>query len=78
MPPPKGKASERIAVPNPLALDPLIHPSGLDTNDLPADWRELGRRVLGEALRRSMRELRRRNGCDAGSGRFHAKREGHS
>jgi len=38
------------------------------------NWRELGRRVLTEALRRSARELRRRNGCPVRPRRFRGKR----
>lgn len=41
-----------------------------------ADWGELGRRVLSEAMKRSMRELRRRNGHAGGLGAFHARRGG--
>jgi hypothetical protein len=43
--------------------------------DFPADWRELGRRVLAEAMRRSMRELRRRNGCAAGRSIYRGRGE---
>lgn len=32
------------------------------------DWRELGRQVLSEAMRRSMLELERRNGCGPARG----------
>ena len=47
--------------------------------DTPAvDWRELGRRVLSEAMKRSMRELRRRNGSAGNIGVFRGHREGRS
>jgi hypothetical protein len=48
----------------------------LDVNTSAVDWRELGRRVLSEAMKQSMRELRRRNGSVGSFGASHRNRGG--
>ena len=66
--PEKTDFSKPIAEPTslPAAIQPLdsINDASLidDASPLP-DWRELGRRVLSESMRRTACELRRRNGC---------------
>jgi hypothetical protein len=58
-----------------IPADRLPEPPTVPNRNQPwPDWRELGRRVLTEALRRSARELRRRNGCPVRPRGFRGKR----
>jgi hypothetical protein len=75
---PKRKDAKPIAMPNRFRSDQTVHRIDQDVNDLPRDWSELGRRVLAEAMRRSMREFRRRNGCRAKGGGMRRRAEGRS
>jgi len=72
----KKKDAEHSATPRHPRRAAIFDMANLDTNDSPTDWRELGRRVLGEAMRRSLREFRRRNGCRPKSGPIQGRREG--
>lgn len=54
---------------------PSLPPAPDDGEQLP-DWRELGRHVLGESLRRTARALRRRNACRVYPSRFRGKWRG--
>lgn len=49
-----------------------------DAEESLPDWREIGQRVLGESMRRTARDLRRRNGCTVHPGRFGGKWRGSS
>jgi hypothetical protein len=59
------KDAKQIASPNSLDFEQLVHPGRRDADGPPKDWSELGRRVLVEAMRRSLRCLRRQNGREA-------------
>ena len=63
----------------PTPVVPLDVNAPLLDDDAPLpDWLELGRRVMNEAMRRTARELRRRNGCSSYLGQTHNRMGGNS
>ncbi len=70
----KRDDAEQAGPVNRLPLPPLAP----DTDGPLPDWREIGRRVLGESQRRTARDLRRRNGCKVNPDRFQGKWRGSS